>query len=141
MYNNKKSNIIVPWFQLLIYFSYFTQNINIIQLCMSLNKNLFRYVLATGSTVFYAMLYGGLSGADTSKEVIEVPDVEPVAFLTMLKYLYCDEINLTPDNVLATLYCAKKYIVPHLVIELLCRNIFYKLALRSFNLCRFFKRI
>ena len=62
------------------------------------------------------MLYGGLSGADTSKEVIEVPDVEPVAFLTMLKYLYCDEINLTPDNVLATLYCAKKYIVPHLVI-------------------------
>ncbi len=76
----------------------------------------YRYVLATGSTVFYAMLYGGLSGADTSRDVIEVPDVEPVAFLTMLKYLYCDEINLTPDNVLATLYCAKKYIVPHLVI-------------------------
>ena len=62
------------------------------------------------------MLYGGLSCADTNKDVIEVPDVEPVAFLTMLNYLYCDEINLTPDNVLATLYCAKKYIVPHLVI-------------------------
>jgi BTB/POZ domain-containing protein 3/6 len=72
-------------------------------------------VLASGSSVFYAMLYGGLSGADASKDVIPVPDVEPVAFLTMLKYLYCDEINLTPDNVLATLYCAKKYIVPHLV--------------------------
>jgi BTB/POZ domain-containing protein 3/6 len=68
--------------------------------------------------VFYAMLYGGLSCADTTKDVIEVPDVEPVAFLTMLNYLYCDEINLTPDNVLATLYCAKKYIVPHLVIFL-----------------------
>lgn len=78
-------------------------------------QNNYRYVLATGSTVFYAMLYGGLSTADANKDVIDVPDVEPSAFLTMLRYLYCDEINLSPDNVLATLYCAKKYIVPHLV--------------------------
>jgi BTB/POZ domain-containing protein 3/6 len=28
--------------------------------------------------------------------------------------LYCDEIQLEADNVLATLYVAKKYIVPHL---------------------------
>ena len=28
--------------------------------------------------------------------------------------MYCDEIQLEPDNVLATLYAAKKYIVPHL---------------------------
>jgi len=38
--------------------------------------------LATGSSVFYAMFYGGL--ADT-KEEIEVPDVEPIAFLTLLR--------------------------------------------------------
>jgi BTB/POZ domain-containing protein 3/6 len=46
-----------------------------------------------------------------------VPDVEPEAFLALLKYLYCDEIQLEPDSVLATLYAAKKYIVPHLARE------------------------
>ncbi|XP_050544080.1 BTB/POZ domain-containing protein 6-B isoform X2 [Daktulosphaira vitifoliae] len=70
-----------------------------------------KYILATGSSVFYAMFYGGL--ADT-KEEIDVPDVEPTAFLTLLRYLYCDEIQLEADTVLATLYVAKKYIVPHL---------------------------
>jgi len=74
-----------------------------------------RYVLATGSTVFYAMLYGGL--ADTECEDITVPDVDPEAFLGLLKYLYCDDIYLEPDTVLATLYAAKKYIVPHLARE------------------------
>ncbi|XP_078675068.1 BTB/POZ domain-containing protein 6-B-like [Branchiostoma floridae x Branchiostoma belcheri] len=70
-----------------------------------------KYVLATGSTVFYAMFFGGLA---ENKTDIEIPDVEPQAFLAMLKYLYCDEIDLEPDTVLATLYSAKKYIVPHL---------------------------
>jgi len=74
-----------------------------------------RYVLATGSTVFYAMLYGGL--ADVDCEDIAVPDVDPEAFLGLLKYLYCDDIYLEPDTVLATLYAAKKYIVPHLARE------------------------
>ena len=41
-----------------------------------------KYVLATGSSVFYAMFYGGL--ADTSKD-ITIPDVEPAAFLNLLK--------------------------------------------------------
>lgn len=41
-----------------------------------------KYVLATGSSVFYAMFYGGL--ADNKME-INVPDVEPTAFLTLLK--------------------------------------------------------
>lgn len=41
-----------------------------------------KYVLATGSSVFYAMFYGGL--AENKKE-IKVPDVEPSAFLTLLK--------------------------------------------------------
>lgn len=41
-----------------------------------------KYVLATGSSVFYAMFYGGLAEC---KEDIEVPDVEPSAFLTLLK--------------------------------------------------------
>jgi len=41
-----------------------------------------KYVLATGSSVFYAMFYGGLA---ENKGDIEVPDVEPSAFLTLLK--------------------------------------------------------
>lgn len=41
-----------------------------------------KYVLATGSSVFYAMFYGGLA---ENKKDIEVPDVEPAAFLALLK--------------------------------------------------------
>ena len=41
-----------------------------------------KYVLATGSSVFYAMFYGGL--AEDKKEVV-IPDVEPQAFLNLLK--------------------------------------------------------
>jgi len=41
-----------------------------------------KYVLAVGSSVFFAMFYGSL--AETGEEVV-VPDVEPDAFLKMLK--------------------------------------------------------
>nr|XP_037274568.1 BTB/POZ domain-containing protein 6-B-like isoform X1 [Rhipicephalus microplus] len=71
-----------------------------------------RYVLATGSSVFHAMFYGGL--AAPPGQDIEIPDVEPAAFLVLLRYLYCDDITLEADTVLATLYAAKKYLVPHL---------------------------
>ncbi|KAG5895181.1 hypothetical protein JTB14_007347 [Gonioctena quinquepunctata] len=88
-----------------------------------------KYVLATGSSVFYAMFYGGLAEC---KEEIEVPDVEPSAFLTLLKYLYCDEIQLEADTVLATLYVAKKYIVPHLAR--VCVN-YLETSLTAKNAC------
>ena len=48
------------------------------------------------------MFYGGFL-ENTNDDTIDVPDVDPDAFLSMLKYLYCDEIDLNPDNVLATL--------------------------------------
>lgn len=88
-----------------------------------------KYVLATGSSVFYAMFFGGLA---ENKSEISVPDVEPTAFLTMLRYLYCDEIQLEADNVLATLYVAKKYIVPHLCRA--CVN-FLEMSLSAKNAC------
>ncbi|XP_046687488.1 BTB/POZ domain-containing protein 6-B isoform X2 [Homalodisca vitripennis] len=88
-----------------------------------------KYVLATGSSVFYAMFYGGLA---ENKEEVEVPDVEPSAFLTLLKYLYCDEIQLEADTVLATLYVAKKYIVPHLARA--CVN-YLETSLTAKNAC------
>uniref|UniRef100_A0A3Q2PCM1 BTB domain containing 6 n=2 Tax=Fundulus heteroclitus TaxID=8078 RepID=A0A3Q2PCM1_FUNHE len=70
-----------------------------------------KYVLAVGSSVFCAMFYGDLAGEESE---IHIPDVEPAAFLILLKYLYSDEIDLDADTVLATLYAAKKYIVPAL---------------------------
>ena len=73
-----------------------------------------KYVLATSSSVFYAMFYGGLA---EPRDIIDVPDVEPEAFLAMLRYMYSDDISLDADNVLATLYCSKRYIVPHLAHE------------------------
>src|ERR1700728_316175 len=51
--------------------------------------------------------------AETRDEIV-VPDVEPVAFLKMLQYLYSDDIQLDEDTVLATLNVAKKYIIPQL---------------------------
>ncbi|XP_077605228.1 BTB/POZ domain-containing protein 3-like [Crocuta crocuta] len=41
-----------------------------------------KYVLAVGSSVFHAMFYGELA---EDKDEIRIPDVEPAAFLAMLK--------------------------------------------------------
>uniref|UniRef100_H3D4B5 BTB domain containing 6 n=1 Tax=Tetraodon nigroviridis TaxID=99883 RepID=H3D4B5_TETNG len=70
-----------------------------------------KYVLAVGSSVFCAMFYSDLAEEESE---IHIPDVEPAAFLILLKYMYSDEIDLEADTVLATLYAAKKYIVPAL---------------------------
>lgn len=48
------------------------------------------------------------------------------------RYLYCDEIYLEADNVLATLYVAKKYIVPHLARA--CVN-YLETSLTAKNAC------
>uniref|UniRef100_G3PQH4 BTB domain containing 1 n=1 Tax=Gasterosteus aculeatus aculeatus TaxID=481459 RepID=G3PQH4_GASAC len=70
-----------------------------------------RFVLAAGSAVFDAMFNGGM--ATTSAE-IELPDVEPAAFLALLRFLYSDEVHIGPETVMTTLYTAKKYAVPAL---------------------------
>ncbi|CAL8364580.1 BTB/POZ domain-containing protein 1 isoform X3 [Gadus morhua] len=70
-----------------------------------------KFVLAAGSAVFDAMFNGGM--ATTSAE-IELPDVEPAAFLSLLRFLYSDEIHIGPETVMTTLYTAKKYAVPAL---------------------------
>ncbi|XP_037552826.1 BTB/POZ domain-containing protein 1 isoform X2 [Nematolebias whitei] len=70
-----------------------------------------RFVLAAGSAVFDAMFNGGM--ATTSAE-IELPDVEPAAFLSLLRFLYSDEVHIGPETVMTTLYTAKKYAVPAL---------------------------
>jgi len=44
----------------------------------------FQYVLAVGSSVFGAMFYGDLAEGESE---IHIPDVEPAAFLILLKYV------------------------------------------------------
>ncbi|XP_044588074.1 BTB/POZ domain-containing protein 1-like [Cotesia glomerata] len=67
-----------------------------------------KLVLSSGSAVFDAMFNGTLA---TASAEIEVPDVEPAAFLAVLLFLYTDEIQIDPDTVMTTLYTAKKYAV------------------------------
>ncbi|XP_015596339.1 BTB/POZ domain-containing protein 2 isoform X2 [Cephus cinctus] len=67
-----------------------------------------KLVLSSGSAVFDAMFNGTLA---TSSAEIEVPDVEPAAFLAVLLFLYTDEIQIDPETVMTTLYTAKKYAV------------------------------
>lgn len=72
-----------------------------------------KFVLSIGSVVFDAMFNGGF-GEQCNTSEIEIPDVEPAAFLSLLKFLYSDEVQIGPDNVMGTLYAAKKYAVPTL---------------------------
>lgn len=78
------------------------------------------------------MFYGGFL-ENTNDDTIDVPDVDPDAFLSMLKYLYCDEIDLNPDNVLATLVrlskllqkiSSNKFDYPYFMFSVCCQEIF-----------------
>lgn len=67
-----------------------------------------KFVLSVGSAVFDVMFNGVLA---TKSDEVELPDVEPAAFLHLLKFLYSDEVRIGPESVMTTLYTAKKYAV------------------------------
>lgn len=72
-----------------------------------------KFVLSIGSVVFDAMFNGGLTPNNPEEALeIELPDVEPSAFLALLKFLYSDEVKIEAESVMTTLYTAKKYAVP-----------------------------
>jgi len=68
-----------------------------------------KFILSVGSAVFDAMFNGPMAVNTTAE--IELPDVEPAAFMSMLRFLYTDEVRLGPDMVMQCLYTAKKYAV------------------------------
>ena len=70
-----------------------------------------KFVLAIGSPVFEAMFYGELA---ESRDTIELPDCDYESMLELFRFMYCDEVNLTGDNVMGVLYLSKKYILPSL---------------------------
>ncbi|KAH7680071.1 hypothetical protein AAVH_41559 [Aphelenchoides avenae] len=57
------------------------------------------------------MLYGQFDVPET----IDVDDATPEAFKTVLRYIYTDDADLTPDNAFPVLYLAKKYLLNNLV--------------------------
>ncbi|XP_024085706.1 BTB/POZ domain-containing protein 2-like isoform X2 [Cimex lectularius] len=82
-----------------------------------------KLVLTAGSAVFDAMFNGTLA---TTAPEIELPDIEPSAFLALLRFLYTDEVQIGPETVMTTLYTAKKYAVPTLeghCVDFLKRNL------------------
>ncbi|PVD19787.1 hypothetical protein C0Q70_20278 [Pomacea canaliculata] len=82
-----------------------------------------KFVLSVSSVVFDALFNGGMASTES---VIEIPDVEPAAFLALLKFLYTDDVQIGPETVMTTLYAAKKYDVPALeraCVEFLKRNL------------------
>ena len=70
-----------------------------------------KLVLAISSPVFYAMFYGELA---ETKDSVEISDCEYESLLELLRFIYSDEANLTPDNVMQLMYLAKKYMLPSL---------------------------
>jgi BTB/POZ domain-containing protein 1/2 len=104
-----------------------------------------KFVLSTGSAVFDAMFNGAMAAAGANNgahnDDIELPDVEPAAFLALLKFLYSDDVTIGPESVMTTLYTgrsafclffgrdsvsAKKYAVPSLenaCVDFLKRNL------------------
>ena len=70
-----------------------------------------KFVLAVSSPVFCAMFYGELA---ETKDSVEISDCEYESLLELFRFIYSDEANLTPDNVMQLMYLAKKYLLPSL---------------------------
>ncbi|XP_067928342.1 BTB/POZ domain-containing protein 1-like [Watersipora subatra] len=101
-----------------------------------------KFVLSMSSAVFNAMFNGQMAQMAVEDEAaideaaIEIPDVEPIAFQSMLSFIYTDEINVESETVMSILYTAKKYALPRLedeCVEFLkdniqCENVFMLLT-------------
>ena len=69
-----------------------------------------KFVLVISSPVFFAMFYGDLP----ERDCVEIPDCDYESLLEVLRFIYSDEVNLNPGNVMQVLYLAKKYMLPTL---------------------------
>ena len=70
-----------------------------------------KFVLAINSEVFFAMFYGELP---ETKDSVEISECEYESVLELFRFMYSDEANLKPNNVMDVLYLAKKYMLPSL---------------------------
>ncbi|KAH7706471.1 BTB/POZ domain-containing protein 3-like protein [Aphelenchoides avenae] len=74
-----------------------------------------KFILSTASEVFHGMLYRRFD----VPESIEVDDTSPETFKLMLRHVYTDEVDLSPDNAFSLLYLAKQYLLKNLVAQIL----------------------
>ncbi|CAC5391020.1 BTBD3_6 [Mytilus coruscus] len=77
-----------------------------------------KYVLASRSSVFFAMFYGAVA---EKNEEIPIPDIEPEVFSTLLKYLYYEDLAVSGEQTASLLYAANKYCVTKVVRK--CRKL------------------
>ena len=71
-----------------------------------------KFVLAISSPVFFAMFYGQMT---ETKDCIELLDFDNDSLLELFRFLYCNEVTLSGNNVMQVMYLANKYVVPSLV--------------------------
>ena len=67
-----------------------------------------KYVLATSSSVFFAMFYGDLAQKEST---IRLADTDEESFKEFLRFLYTDDCEITVENAIGVLYLAKKYLI------------------------------
>ena len=67
-----------------------------------------KVLLAISSPVFFAMFYGELA---EMKDSVDISDCEYESLLELLRFIYSDEANLNPNNVMELMYLAKKYML------------------------------
>ncbi|KAI6172967.1 Cytoplasmic tRNA 2-thiolation protein 1 [Aphelenchoides besseyi] len=70
-----------------------------------------QFVLSVRSKVFAAMFHnpGFQQSSVNGIQEVEVPDIEPSIFRVMLRFIYTDQLKLSPDEVMAIVYAARKY--------------------------------
>ena len=104
-----------------------------------------KLILSIGSPVFNAMFHGtGQQMIELSVNEIEIPDIEPIAFRSLLRYLYTDDVCIEADTVMSVLYTAKKYAVNALekeCVEFLKKNIRSDNAFMLLSQARLFDEI
>lgn len=83
-----------------------------------------KFILSISSPVFEAWFNHDTwsHGRTTKNENSEITliDEEPEAFRNLLSFIYTDQVNVNANNVLDTLYTAKKYCITYL--EKACTN-------------------
>eukprot|EP00112_Aurelia_sp_Birch-Aquarium-sp1_P001367 Seg1146.3 transcript_id=Seg1146.3/GoldUCD/mRNA.D3Y31 product="BTB/POZ domain-containing protein 2" protein_id=Seg1146.3/GoldUCD/D3Y31 len=87
-----------------------------------------KLVMASASSVFYAMFYGPVAEQRLEIEIVDCANSED--FTEFLKFVYTEELSLTWDNVFAVAYLAKKYYIPSLTDEC-CRFLLKSLTMEN----------
>eukprot|EP01084_Bolivina_argentea_P130125 229740_1 len=90
-----------------------------------------RLFLASISPVFKAMLYGAMKESQQNAE-IEINDIKSNAFKSVLKYAYCNDPELTPDNIVDVRVISDKYQISSL--SKLCDK-YFSSCLNARNIC------